>query len=1320
MARLPQISNQPVLTQAPQSSLSARDIASPLLAVADAFGEIGTVMQRDAMEDAQTQGRNAVTRAEDGTLQVAKNPFTGRAADVWEREKSVAMAARQQSDLRRDVTEFARTANGNVANFDASIKGYLGKFLKGVPQNVRGAFEADAEDVIGQQRVGLINADRSRQSKINAGYIGARKVELTDEIMVLARQGGTGTREFQKAMGDLRTLNTELTNNPDFAFGQGEADIELRGLASRAEGEAVVGNIDRILEKGGVPAAMRAVKEFEADTDSALSLAERKQYAGMMGDRIKAFGVQNDALLRPVVEQSKALIKTMKEEGTGFDNPLVDQTIATLQAGGKASEAWELTKARESYRAIAGLREPSTPLSDVVGAARQVYDQANGRVPVVTGNAVAAGRVGQADVANVQPDVMNRFQVFQDAFGASVPIMSGYRDPSRNAKAGGAKKSQHMHGNALDLDVSGMPESERVRLIEEASAAGFTGIGVYANSIHIDTGSRRVWGPSHGKESVPAWAQGAIGKHLSGGQQGAINRALFTTRGLRGDVRSIISDAATRNGVDPSVLMRIAMIESQGRPDAQNPGSSAGGLFQQTDGNAAQYGVANRFDAAQSAEGAARFAADNMRFLRGRLGREPTAGELYLAHQQGPGGALELLENPAALASDLVGQKAVLLNGGRADMTAAEFAGLWTAKMEGTAGMVAPVAAAAPAMVDPDVLDGYRDAVTENVRLTLDGWEDSFKRNELPPLADFQSLAEALPLVNNPEVRGRLTEMLQTTTAVQALEEQMPDPAQRRAYLDALNASMQEHGATVADRHIRDALQARSDAQDKALKDDAFAFVNKTVPTVREAWAGATDPQTTRTAIEVTAKAQAELGVQKLRLVPAQPVTEAVAAFASTDEALSIDDRMAPAARLVMASDNPVMQGAIFRQLVDAGLPEMTEGAFEALARGDAGGARRLFEAATFDPSKIPGKAPATPAEIDEQVQASIMNKGMVGDVIYGISSGTGADFAAAERDGKLIANAANLRMRRGEPIEAAVTGAARDLFGDVQVVTGDRRVNVQVTAPADADPIVLRAGMEAMLPRVRRALEDQETRMAPSAAPQGPTPGLMERGNIDLATRPRAKTADGSTATVRSMSFEEDGEEVLVPTVSPDGQILSDDEALDLYRSTGQHLGKFASADDATAYAERLHEAQERFYDAQAMGAEALRSGVLTNASDAIMAEGVFRNAGGGFAFVNPYSGLAIADAKGRAIIFSPDEVLAAGRTSQGAVAAGTFVGRLPGPAAERPSRPASRPLSQPDSGLGIRDALMGEETAPVLTPVTPVLPEKSGGFEPTPWGAM
>lgn len=90
---------------------------------------------------------------------------------------------------------------------------------------------------------------------------------------------------------------------------------------------------------------------------------------------------------------------------------------------------------------------------------------------------------------------------------------------------------------------------------------------------------------------------------------------------------------------------------------------------------------------------------------------------------------------------------------------------------------------------------------------------------------------------------------------------------------------------------------------------------------------------------------------------------------------------------------------------------------------------------------------------------------------------------------------------------------------------------------------------------------------------------GMIAAGNIDLNNRPKVTNSDGSVSTVRSMSFEENGQEILVPTVSDDGKLLTDAEAIEQYHRTGRFLGKFKDPDSATAYAEQLHLDQEKQY---------------------------------------------------------------------------------------------------------------------------------------------
>lgn len=124
-----------------------------------------------------------------------------------------------------------------------------------------------------------------------------------------------------------------------------------------------------------------------------------------------------------------------------------------------------------------------------------------------------------ANLDNMSMEARAAWGRLTDSYGRPLTINSAYRDPAHNAKVGGANKSQHIHGNAYDVDVSQLSREERLGLIEQARAAGFQGVGVYDNSLHFDVGPSRAWGSDYTRNSLPEWAGGAVGAPVGHGGQ---------------------------------------------------------------------------------------------------------------------------------------------------------------------------------------------------------------------------------------------------------------------------------------------------------------------------------------------------------------------------------------------------------------------------------------------------------------------------------------------------------------------------------------------------------------------------------------------------------------------------------------------------------------------------------------------------------------------------------------------------------------------------------------------------------------------------------
>ncbi len=292
-------------------------------------------------------------------------------------------------------------------------------------------------------------------------------------------------------------------------------------------------------------------------------------------------------------------------------------------------------------------------------------------------------------------------------------------------------------------------------------------------------------------------------------------------------------------------------------------------------------------------------------------------------------------------------------------------------------------------------------------------------------------------------------------------------------------------------------LSAAAEQTITARTEDPARYTIQNFPRVAEAWEqAATDPTQVRNAMTMTWAAQNQLGIPAAsrQLLPNNVADHAVQSFQNVE--IPERDRIGAVSSLIFSSTDVGQQRAVFSQLVEAGLPEISEGAMDAMARGDEGAARRLFLAAMVDPSDLPGSLPTgvTPARISEEVQSQLMDVGSVGDLYYGLSDGSAENFERAQRDQQLIQNAVQLRLRAGEGLRDAVAAVGKDLYGDVRVVNGSGNVNARLLLPADQDPRQTLRGLEATLPQVRQTLTE-------SLVPAGDAPVGEASAIIDAAT---------------------------------------------------------------------------------------------------------------------------------------------------------------------------------------------------------------------------
>ena len=151
-------------------------------------------------------------------------------------------------------------------------------------------------------------------------------------------------------------------------------------------------------------------------------------------------------------------------------------------------------------RNVEGFSAPLPPVNltnEEVKRYSVVFDQIAPRQwfwPNFTPEEVACKGTGLVPI-NYRPfiETMDALQALRTEMRAPFFLTSMYRSPAYNAHVGGARRSQHQQGRAVDISTFNL---DRERLVRLAREIGFRGIGFYKTFIHLDTrnGRSTTWG----------------------------------------------------------------------------------------------------------------------------------------------------------------------------------------------------------------------------------------------------------------------------------------------------------------------------------------------------------------------------------------------------------------------------------------------------------------------------------------------------------------------------------------------------------------------------------------------------------------------------------------------------------------------------------------------------------------------------------------------------------------------------------------------------------------------------------------------------------
>jgi len=90
-------------------------------------------------------------------------------------------------------------------------------------------------------------------------------------------------------------------------------------------------------------------------------------------------------------------------------------------------------------------------------------------------------------IEDINSNLVYQLQKLRSAFGLPIQIASGYRCEEHNEKIGGAKRSQHVMGRAVDISTKNLSAADKYRLIQLIFRTGtFTGVGIGGGKLHVD------------------------------------------------------------------------------------------------------------------------------------------------------------------------------------------------------------------------------------------------------------------------------------------------------------------------------------------------------------------------------------------------------------------------------------------------------------------------------------------------------------------------------------------------------------------------------------------------------------------------------------------------------------------------------------------------------------------------------------------------------------------------------------------------------------------------------------------------------------------
>ncbi len=338
MVDLPTVPRRLVTTQPAKSAITPGDVSAPYTQLSKALDTLGSGVQNLAVSSAEDAGHQAVTRDENGNLQVTLMPaMTGAAGVAFNKVAQQSYAIQLEQEARTKIEQARLDNAGNPQAFRDWSDQYVEQTVGHQPDPtlqdvVRKTVGGLAEQTYNGMLVQRHNLDLRRASEATD----AKLVSLSDDMEVLARQGGSDTPEFAAKVQDFNTLLDEKVNNPLFAYPKEKADLFRDQVMTRAYGAAILDRVEKIYRTQGFDAARQHLRDAADALGTKIKSADaivrqgmswlRSEEAGFRGER-DAIGREWAAAKGQAGTLPRETLVDMQERARAVGAARVDQDI---------------------------------------------------------------------------------------------------------------------------------------------------------------------------------------------------------------------------------------------------------------------------------------------------------------------------------------------------------------------------------------------------------------------------------------------------------------------------------------------------------------------------------------------------------------------------------------------------------------------------------------------------------------------------------------------------------------------------------------------------------------------------------------------------------------------------------------------------------------------------------------------------------------------------------------------------------------------------------------------------------------------------------